>query len=88
MVALRKASKLIKADPESSDSVALSELISSVVQEQPVDLASAYQLCPRHFEVFLEMVSEWRLARYHASSLHQSGALALFSSRKITEAHP
>ena len=64
MVALRKASKLIKADPESSGSLALSELIAAVVREQLVDLAAAYQLCPRHFEVFLEVVSEWRLARY------------------------
>ena len=53
MVALRKASKLIKADPESSGSLALSELIAAVVREQLVDLAAAYQLCPRLSRSFL-----------------------------------
>lgn len=69
MLAIKKARKLIEADPTSSASKTLAELVLALESEASFNLAEIYKLSYDHFETALEILAEWRLDRYYAKKL-------------------
>ncbi len=66
MLALKKARKLIEADPTDAASKTLADLVLALETETPFLLAEIYKLEYKHFESALEILAEWRLDRYYA----------------------
>ena len=66
MRALKKARKLIEANPQKSRAQTLSALVVALETETPFALQTLYQLDYDDFELALEVIKEWRLDRYYA----------------------
>lgn len=67
MLAVKKARKLIQANPESSDSKTLSALVIALESDQAFPLAQLYAMNYPKFELALEILNEWRLDRHYSS---------------------
>ena len=86
MRAIKKARRLIEAQPESTASVVLSRLVVSLEAETPFDLASLYQLDYKTFELALQVLAEWRLDRYYSGKARLLGASVLVAHMAETPA--
>lgn len=64
MLSIKRARHLIEADPTSSDAKALAELVLALENGSTYRLEGLYELKLETFEIAVEMLSEWRLARY------------------------
>jgi hypothetical protein len=69
MLAIKKARKIIEADPTSTTSLTLSELVLALEHDGNLSLPKLYALDYKTFELALEILSEWRLDRYYASKV-------------------
>lgn len=69
MLALKKARKLIEANPTSDSAKTLAELVLALDNESSFVLADIYKLDYKSFEIALEILNEWRLDRYYAKKL-------------------
>jgi hypothetical protein len=69
MRALKKARKLIEANPQKSRAQTLSALVVALETETPFALQSLYQLDYDDFELALDVIKEWRLDRYYSSKV-------------------
>ena len=69
MLAIKKARKLIEANPTDAASKTLAELVLALETETPFNLAEIYKLDYKRFEIALEILAEWRLDRYYAKKL-------------------
>jgi hypothetical protein len=69
MLALKKASKLIEARPESPAALTLSSLVVALKTETTLLLAALHQLDHDDFGLALEVMIEWRLNHHHASKV-------------------
>jgi flagellar biosynthesis/type III secretory pathway protein FliH len=69
MLAIKKARKLIEANPTDDASKTLAELVLALETETPFNLAEIYKLDYKRFEIALEILAEWRLDRYYAKKL-------------------
>jgi hypothetical protein len=69
MRALKKARKLIEANPQKSRAQTLSALVVALETETPFALQTLYQLDYDDFELALEVIKEWRLDRYYSSKV-------------------
>ncbi len=69
MLAIKKARKLIEANPTDAASKTLAELVLALATETPFNLAEIYKLDYKRFEIALEILAEWRLDRYYAKKL-------------------
>ena len=69
MLAIKKARKLIEANPTDGASKTLAELVLALETETPFNLAEIYKLDYKRFEIALEILAEWRLDRYYAKKL-------------------
>ena len=67
MLAIKKARKTIMANPDLPGAKTLAALVISLETEQPFALSELYKLNYEHFELALEVLSEWRLDRYFSS---------------------
>ena len=67
MRAVKKARKLIEADPKHSTAETLSRLVLALESETPFQLAELYKLGYEDFELALAVIAEWRLDRYYTS---------------------
>ncbi|QHE75962.1 hypothetical protein [Hydrogenophaga sp. PBL-H3] len=67
MIALKKARKLIQADPETPSAKVLSALVIALESNQAFPLNQLYTLSYPQFELALEILAEWRLDRYYSS---------------------
>lgn len=66
MIAIKKARKLIAADPKSPNSITLSNLVYSLESDQHFNLSELYALDIKSFSLAMEILQEWRLDRYYA----------------------
>lgn len=78
MLALKKARKLIEANPTSPASKTLINLVQSLDESSEFVLAQIYELDHKHFEVALEILTEWRLDRHYAKRLRLVATSKLF----------
>ncbi|TNF56551.1 MAG: hypothetical protein EP308_04075 [Burkholderiales bacterium] len=67
MRAVKKARKLIEANPTNSTAETLSRLVLALESETPFQLADLYKLGYADFELALAVIAEWRLDRYYTS---------------------
>jgi hypothetical protein len=67
MRAVKKARKLIEANPTNSTAEILSRLVLALESETPFQLADLYKLGYADFELALAVIAEWRLDRYYTS---------------------
>lgn len=79
MLALKKARKLIESNPTSPASKTLIELVRALDESSEFVLADIYQLDHKHFEVALEILTEWRLDRHYAKRLRLVAMSKLFN---------
>lgn len=69
MLAVKKARKLIEIQPDSADARTLSALVIALESDKAFPLAQLYTLGYAHFELALEILSEWRLDRHYSSKV-------------------
>jgi hypothetical protein len=87
MLAIKKARKIIEADPTDATSQTLSELVIALEHDGNLSLPKLYALEYKAFELALEILSEWRLDRYYASKVRlldtSSQAIELAGKAKV-----
>jgi hypothetical protein len=66
MLAIKKARKMIEADPKSSTARTFADLILALESESPYQLRSLYDLPGDEFKICLDILQEWRIDRYYA----------------------
>ena len=69
MLAIKKARKLIEADPGDPGMQTIAALVLALESESSISVAPLYKLDNKHFELALDILSEWRLDRHYASKL-------------------
>lgn len=67
MNAIKKARRLIKADPTSPTAVTLAALVRALESDEVFALGDLYKLGFDDFNLGLDMLKEWRLDRYYMS---------------------
>ncbi len=65
MNAIKKARRIIEANPQSHRSRTLSALVLALESAQPVVLEDVYQLDAEAFDLAIQVLREWRLDRYY-----------------------
>lgn len=66
MHAIKKARRLIEADPTTHSAKTLAKLVLALESETQFDLSSLYELDITSFELATEILVEWRIDRYYA----------------------
>lgn len=69
MLAIKKARKIIKSDPESRTSSILSGLVLALETNASYQLGSLYELDYKNYELAVDIIKEWRLDRHYASKV-------------------
>ena len=69
MLAIKKARKLIEAQPTDADSKILAALVLALESESHFQLSDLYKMDYKRFEIALDILAEWRIDRYYASKL-------------------
>ena len=69
MLAIKKARKLIEANPADPSAQIIAELVLALQSETSISVAQLYKLDNKQFELALEILDEWRLDRHYASKL-------------------
>lgn len=69
MLAINKTRKFIESDPAAPAAQILSSLVLALETESPFVPSDLYQMDYPHFELALEILSEWRLDRHYASKM-------------------
>jgi hypothetical protein len=65
MIAIKAARKFIEANPTEPPAKVLAELVLCLTGEVPFDLTKLYALDPKHFDLAIDVLKEWRLDRYY-----------------------
>ncbi|MBB1077418.1 hypothetical protein HUU62_23725 [Rhodoferax sp. 4810] len=69
MLAIKKARKLIEANPGEPAAKIIAALVLALESETSISVAQLYKLDDKRFELALEILDEWRLDRHYASKL-------------------
>ena len=69
MLAIKKARKLIEADPATEASKTLAALVVALETEACFPIGDMYKLNDKPFQLALDILAEWRLDRYYAHKL-------------------
>jgi hypothetical protein len=69
MLAIKKARKLIEANPNSEASKTLAALVVALETEASFPLNSIYTLGDKPFQLALDILAEWRLDRHYAKKM-------------------
>jgi hypothetical protein len=69
MLAIKKARKFIQTNPSDPSAQVISSLVLALESEGEISVEQLYKLDYHHFQLALEILSEWRLDRYYASKL-------------------
>ena len=64
MNAIKKARRLISADPYHRAARTLAHLVRALESDEPFQLGSMYELDYEDFDLALDILKEWRLDRY------------------------
>lgn len=65
MRTIKKIRRLIEQEPLSSEARVLAALVTALESENSFTVKDLYTLNNNHFEMALQMLSEWRLDRYY-----------------------
>jgi hypothetical protein len=65
MRTIKEARRLIERDPLSPEAKVLSALVTALESDSPFSVKDLYTLEERHFEMALNILSDWRLDRYY-----------------------
>ena len=63
---VKKARKLIEANPQSEAAKTLAKLVRALESEEKFDLADLYDLSYDNFQLAIDILKEWRLDRYYS----------------------
>ena len=66
MLAIKKARKIIAAEPNSQPAKIQSDLVYSLESDQNFNLTELYTLDIKTFSLAMDILQEWRLDRYYA----------------------
>lgn len=100
MLAIKKARKLIEADPSAETSQTLAKLVVALEMEGSFPINDMYRLSDKPFQLALDILAEWRLDRHYASKqrlldassqLHELGghqANVTLSDTAVTDIKP
>jgi len=69
MLAIKKARKLIEANPGEPAAQIIAALVLALENETSISVTQLYKLDDKRFELALEILDEWRLDRHYASKL-------------------
>lgn len=69
MLAIKKARKLIEANPSDPAAQIIAALVLALESETTISVSQLYKLDNKRFELALEILNEWRLDRHYASKL-------------------
>ncbi|MCB8747686.1 hypothetical protein LHU53_12300 [Rhodoferax sp. U2-2l] len=69
MLAIKKARKLIEANPNDAASQTIAALVVALESATTISVAQLYSLDDKRFALALEILDEWRLDRHYASKL-------------------
>ena len=67
MQAIKRVRKLLETQPELKAAQTLSSLVLALESGDAFDLAKLYALDYDHFDLAIELLSEWRLDRYYSA---------------------
>lgn len=65
MRTIKKIRRLIEQEPLSAEARVLVALVTALESESPFSIKDLYTLNEEHFEMALQMLSEWRLDQYY-----------------------
>ena len=65
MRTIKEARRLIKRDPLSAEARVLSALVTALEGESTFSIKDLYILDEKHFNMALEILSDWRLDRFY-----------------------
>jgi len=65
MRTIKKIRRLIEQNPLSAEVKVLSALVTALESESPFAVKDLYTLDAEHFDMALQMLSEWRLDQYY-----------------------
>ncbi len=65
MRTIKEARRLIERDPLSGEARVLSALVTALESESPFSVKDLYTLDEKHFNMALEILSDWRLDRFY-----------------------
>jgi hypothetical protein len=88
MRAIKKARRLIEAQPENAAAIVLSRLVVALESEVPFDLSALYRIDYKSFELALEVIAEWRLDRYYSGKAKLLGASVQLTARQTASDLP
>ncbi len=63
---IKKARRLIEADPHTATAKTLAALVRALESEEKFDLADMYKLNYDNFNLAIDILKEWRLDRYYS----------------------
>ena len=69
MLAIKKARKLMEANPGDPAAQIIAALVLALESEASISVEQLYKLDDKRFELAMEILSEWRLDRHYASKL-------------------
>jgi hypothetical protein len=69
MLAIKKARKLIEANPTDPAAQIIAALVLALESETSISVSGLYKLDNKRFDLALEILDEWRLDRHYASKL-------------------
>ncbi len=63
---IKKARRLIEADPQTDAAKTLAALVRALESEEKFDLGDLYKLSYDNFNLAIDVLKEWRLDRYYS----------------------
>lgn len=69
MLAIKKARKLIEANPDDRNAKIIAGLVLALESDTTISVTQLYALDNKRFDLALEILDEWRLDRHYASKL-------------------
>lgn len=85
MLAIKKARKLIEANPSDPAAQIIAALVLALESETSISVSQLYKLDDKRFELALEIFNEWRLDRHYASKLRLLDSSSMVQSlREMT----
>ncbi len=69
MLAIKKARKLIEANPDDRNAKIIAGLVLALESDSTISVTQLYALDNKRFDLALEILDEWRLDRHYASKL-------------------
>lgn len=63
---IKKARRLIEADPQTDAAKIMASLVRALESDEKFDIGDLYKLSFDHFHLAIDVLKEWRLDRYYS----------------------